>query len=46
MIMFTIMIALFAVVLIAQAVGSFSPSEEKYYNPLDSTIKEWRANKR
>ena len=43
--MFTLMIALFAVVLIAQAVSSFSPSRERYYNPLDSTIKEWRKNK-
>ena len=45
MIMFTIIIALYAIILIAYALGVFTYKvTDKYYNPIDSSIKEWEMN--
>jgi len=46
MIMFTIVIALYAIILIAFAMGTFTYKvTERFYGPLDSSIEEWERNK-
>ena len=47
MIMFTIIIALYAIILIAYALGIFTYQiTDKHYNPIDSTVLEWERSKK